>query len=73
MKRTLLAIVATLAVASGANAFSVSINSDKATYATGETITITAILDTNGAPAIGVTPAAVSLLLVHLKKIQRAA
>jgi len=51
MKRTLTVILATFFVASGANALSLTIDTDKDTYLVGETITITATLDTAGAPA----------------------
>jgi len=40
-----------LAVASSANALSLTIETDKATFLLGDTITITATLDTTGAPA----------------------
>lgn len=49
MKRTLIAVVAGLAVASGANALSVDVDSDKLTYLVGETITVTVTIDTAGA------------------------
>jgi hypothetical protein len=49
MKRTLTAIVAIVGLASGANAVSLTIDTDSATYNIGDTITITATLDTAGA------------------------
>lgn len=49
MKRTLTAIVAIVGLASGANAVSLVIDTDSATYTVGQTITITATLDTTGA------------------------
>jgi hypothetical protein len=49
MKRTLTAIVAIVGLASGANALSLTIDTDSASYAPGATITITATLDTAGA------------------------
>ena len=51
MKRTLIATLATLLVASGASALSLTLDTDKASYNVGETITVTATLDTTGAPA----------------------
>jgi hypothetical protein len=50
MKRTLTALVVMLSLASSANALSLHVDSDKLSYVFGETITITATLDTTLAP-----------------------
>ena len=49
MRWSVLTFAAAVGLASGANALSLTIDSEKATYGVGETITLTATLDTTGA------------------------
>ena len=53
MKRILISMIVALAVASGANAASLTVDTDKANYVFGETIVVTVTLDTLVAPPVG--------------------